>query len=147
MPARRSQPLPAALILPVKRAFARWRSEHGRGSRIPADLWREAAGLAADHGVHPISKLLRLNYYALKERVDAVAPTTGSSAAKRQMTRRPATFVEIPMSPAPAPAPGPLEVEVESPSGWKMRVRAPAAGSLEGLDLVRMVGALGGLPA
>jgi len=145
MPVRRSQPLPAALILPVKRAFARWRSEHGRGSRIPADLWREAAGLAADHGVHPISKLLRLNYYALKERVDAVAPTTGSSASKRQMTRRPATFVEIPMSPAPAPAP--LEVEVESPSGWKMRVRAPAAGSLEGLDLVRMVGALGGLPA
>jgi hypothetical protein len=54
----------------VGRRVAGWREEHGgRGSRIPDELWKAAAGVAQVEGVWRTAKALRFNYEALRERV------------------------------------------------------------------------------
>lgn len=139
MPGRSSR---SATVADVSRSLARWRSQHGRGFRIPEDLWWEAARLAATEGVNPISKALRLNYYDLKDRVGALDGAAAQVSLPPTEEEAQASFVEIPMA---GRKDDPMEIEVESPSGWKLRVRAQEPGRLETLDVAGMVGALGGL--
>jgi hypothetical protein len=52
------------------RRVAEWREEHGgRGSRIPDELWKDAARVARVEGVWGTAKALRFNYEALRDRV------------------------------------------------------------------------------
>jgi len=134
---RRSRPIPAASLSPLSRALGRWRSSHGRGSRIPEGLWREAATLASKHGIHPVSQALRLNYYSLKERIDALGLPPTSAVTVAEAAEEIPAFVEVEL----APSPRVLEVELESPTGWRMRVRSSAK---EMIDLAPMLQALGG---
>ncbi|HNX05298.1 MAG TPA: hypothetical protein PKI32_07330 [Opitutales bacterium] len=62
-----------------------------RTGAMPEELWREAAALAARHGVYRISQELRLNFWNLKKRTesDGVLATTRSTAPKRD------SFIEI----------------------------------------------------
>ena len=89
---------------------------HRTRSRIPDSLWAAAAKAARTHGVHRISKALRLDYYALKKRseqgVSAVPNPDESFAAP--------AFVEL----SPVPAVGHCEctLELEDTAGAKMRV-------------------------
>lgn len=54
----------------LSRRVAEWRGEHGgRGSRIPDELWEDAARVARVEGVWGTAKALRLNYKALRQRV------------------------------------------------------------------------------
>lgn len=48
-----------------------WRKTRGRGRRIPASLWAAAVDAAREHGVSKASKVLRLDYYGLKKRLDS----------------------------------------------------------------------------
>lgn len=49
---------------------AEWREEYGgRGSRIPDELWKAAAGVARIEGVWRTARALRFNYEALRDRV------------------------------------------------------------------------------
>jgi hypothetical protein len=82
--------------------------------RIPEDLWDLAAGLARRYGVSRTSRALRLQYYALKERMES---EVGTPAEKEPPSP---AFVEI--RTAPSPAGTVAQVEFESPSGAKMRV-------------------------
>jgi hypothetical protein len=123
----------------VALALDRWRSSCGRGFRIPPEIWRAAAHLASEHGVHAVSKALRLNYYTLKEHVDGHGSSV--SVSKPSTTEdAPMKFVEVQL---PPPAEGPMEIEVESPGGWKLRVRARAS---EKLDVACVLEVLGGFP-
>jgi hypothetical protein len=59
---------------------ARWRkSEGGRGSRVPAELWEAAAEIARVEGAHKTSRTLRLNYTRLKEVMNGAGLKSGGS--------------------------------------------------------------------
>ena len=89
---------------------------------IPTELWLLAAELAARHGVSPVSRALRLDYYEIKRRVEA--------------SRAPRAFVEIVASPAGAATE--CRVEFEDARGAKMRVAWTARGApdLEALSRI-----------
>lgn len=63
------QALPAALSR-VLGQLDQWRKAK-ETRRIPERLWSAATELAAEYGVHRTARALRLNYYSLKERLDA----------------------------------------------------------------------------
>jgi len=64
--------LPARLVS-LRRRFERWRGTREVRSRIPEPLWIAAGKLAGTYGLHRTAKALRVNYYALKKRVEEKA--------------------------------------------------------------------------
>mgnify|MGYP001435105451 CR=1 FL=1 len=67
--------------------FRDWRRKRTLGTRIPEPLWKLAVKLAIAHGVCRTALALGLDYYSLKQRLEAVAG--------RQPATEPA-FVELP---------------------------------------------------
>jgi len=80
----------------VQQRFARWRHTHRTRSRIPESLWAAAVRAAGVHGLHRTSKALRLNYYALKERVEQQSGAVVNPVEEAATAR----FLELP-HPAP----------------------------------------------
>ena len=106
--------LPASLET-VRRRFERWRRTRTARSRIPDVLWTAAVQAAGQYGLHRTTQALRLDYYALKKRVEDAA---SESEPNREAA---ATFLELP---TPMLSGGVSEciVELEDRSGAKMRV-------------------------
>jgi hypothetical protein len=89
---------------------------------MPEPLWTLAANLAAQYGVAQVSRILRLDYYSLKERVQPYKrhPITVSES------RSPGpTFVELPAMTAPAVSE--CSIELEHPRGPRMRIHVKGA--------------------
>jgi hypothetical protein len=102
----------------VRQRFEQWRRTRTPGrSPIPASLWAAAVALARHHGVYATSRLLRLDYAALKRRLS----TAGDRKAVGPATSHP-TLIEL--RPAPGPCP-PCVIEIESSCGGRMRVQVP----------------------
>ena len=82
MATRGIQKVPAELTRAAAR-WAQWRRTRRLGARIPESLWKLALELAARHGVSRTAIALRVDYYALKKRLDAQTPPrrVGSAAA------------------------------------------------------------------
>ncbi|MBI4881737.1 MAG: hypothetical protein HY812_19065 [Planctomycetes bacterium] len=57
----------------------RWRATRQKRWPMPAPLWERAVALAQRHGVGPIARGLRLDYYSLKRRLGG--PRTASHGA------------------------------------------------------------------
>jgi hypothetical protein len=103
----------------VRQCVERWRGKDGgRGSRIPEDLWNEAASAARVHGVHTTARTLRLNYYRLKARVSA---TEGEGRSSKSVA---SAFVEMRMEPVGGA--GAL-IELVSRRGDQMRLHLNGA--------------------
>ena len=61
----------------VQQQFENWRRRRKkRRAQIPSALWEAAASLSGQYSVHEISKRLRLNHTALRDRIagDAIKP-------------------------------------------------------------------------
>ena len=103
-----------AEIRNVLRHLEKWRSNRKHRTPIPELLWRSAAELAHQHGVARVSRLLRLDYYTLKERLDALC------REKRGRVETKPSFVELPSFAAGSV----LEciVELEDQLGARMRI-------------------------
>jgi hypothetical protein len=103
----------------LRRRFDRWRQTCDGRSRIPEALWASAVKAAVRHGLNPTVRALRLDYYALKKRVEA--------AGSRRVPEKPviAPFVEW-VAPLPACSPECL-LEWENRGGAKMRVHLKGA--------------------
>ncbi|MCP4002599.1 MAG: hypothetical protein GY725_00245 [bacterium] len=85
----------AAQLAATRREFEQWRSTRRRGARIPDHLWSAAVRVARQYGVTRATQDLRLDFYALKERMKA-------SSSPRDETSRPMEFVEVaPLAPTP----------------------------------------------
>ena len=92
----------------VRRALATWRKTSQPRQRIPEPLWTQIAALARIHGVSPVCRALRLDYYALKTRASQKVP--GSD------------FVEVKFAPA-GDGPQGCTAEFENPQGRKLLLR------------------------
>ena len=123
----RTAPMPLAMER-VRRRFERWRQTRTpRRSPIPEALWATAVALARQHGLYATSRLLRLDYTALKNRLPA---------SDRTVARVSPTFVEL----TPAPGPGAAcVIEIEGPHGGRMRVQLPGVTVPDLVALTRVV--------
>ena len=118
--------LPARLA-EARQGLQRWRRRRNRPARIPEDLWAMAVELACEHGVAPIARALRLDYYSLKKRLEAGrSPATGTPAP---------TFVEVLTGGSAAPAE--CVIELEDAGGARMRIHVKGGRAPELSALVR----------
>jgi len=108
MRARKRSELPASLSRLGQR-FTAWRKTRASGQRIPEALWKSAVKMAGEHGLNRTARVLNLDYYALKKRVDGA-----SGPAK-------STFVELPSSPLSIMSE--CVIELEDVMGSRMRVQ------------------------
>jgi len=121
MSTKRTRDLPARLVS-LRRRFEDWRRTREVRSRIPDPLWGSAVKLAGVYGLHRTAKALRVNYYALKERVEEKAVADSSNVSEGDTT----TFLELAATgPACSIPAGSCEctLELEDADGAKMRVR------------------------
>jgi len=101
----------------------RWR-KHREGGRsvVPEDLWNAAVDVARVEGVHATSKILRFNYYSLKDRL----VRADSAALTQSKPDRDATFVEVQMPSLPSPRESAVDdktvVELVGTGGGRMRI-------------------------
>ena len=133
----------------VRRRFELWRRTRQGRARIPEKLWSSAVKLAGTYGLCRTARTLRLDYNALKRRVESAGVNgspagpmpkrktrTRSRSNARKSAQDPAmTFVELPV----LERCGPPEciVELDYPRGAKMRIH------LTGRQSPEVVAALG----
>ena len=122
MSTKRTSDLPARLE-GLRRRFEGWRRTRKVRTRIPEPLWGSAVKLARRYGIHRTAKALRVDYYALKKRVEqkaAIAGTQQKPAATASKAAAEATFLELPA--AAWAGSGECTLELEDVGGAKMRV-------------------------
>ena len=122
----------------VKLSLEEWRNNREPGRRrIPAPIWKRAAKLATRFGVAPVAAELRLDYKALKARMNALR-LNGKEMVATPPVPAPMfqpSFVELFPSP---PAPRSLQpciLQVESPRGARLHVEV-AGLDAEGLAVL-----------
>ena len=99
----------------VHRQFGSWRKKRRRRSRIPESLWQGAIGLCQEYSIGEVSRTLRLNYNALRNRVTRAtdrSPVVGKGPDFR--------FVRLDLG-APM-IPSECLVEMEASNGARMRM-------------------------
>lgn len=116
MSTKRRHDLPARLV-GLRQRFDRWRRTRKVRSRIPEPLWAAAVKLAAKYGIHQTAKALRVDYYALKKRVDGAPAVTASTLPEAAAGAR---FLELPA--AAWAGSGECTLELEDADGAKLRV-------------------------
>jgi hypothetical protein len=126
MRGKTSQAIPADLARAAGR-FAEWRRRREFGARIPESLWRSALALSARHGLNRTAKVLRLDYYSLKQRIKTRASVPMS---------RP-TFVELAAWPLTTTS-GCL-VELTNAAGATLRIHLPGTAIPDLVALSRSV--------
>ena len=117
----------------IRRRFERWRQTRRGLSRIPEPLWVAAVEMAGTCGISHTAKALRVNYSALRKRVEQqVVAAAGRLEENRADQRDPQAgtasvpaFLEL----AAAPRVGSCQctMELEDDSGAKMRVHLQSA--------------------
>lgn len=96
----------------VRNRFKVWRKRGRAGRRIADALWGAAVALCRDHSVSEVSRVLRLDYYDLKDRVHKAKDAgLGSDPG----------FVELDLG-GPLVSPAEWRVEMEAPNGAKMNL-------------------------
>ncbi len=103
----------------LQKRFTFWRNTRRGGEKIPRRLWFAAVRLCRRHSVHRVSRWLRLNDSALRERIQA---------RRKSLAPRRATFVEYTL----AGSAGGTEYELER-QGVKIRVRGAAVADVAAL--------------
>lgn len=80
----------------LRRRLDQWRREHGgRGRRIPADIWSQAARVAEIVGPEETARALHLDEGRLLAMLDVVEPRFVEIAGMEQLAPSAATVVEI----------------------------------------------------
>jgi len=127
MSTRKTCALPARLE-GVQRRFEHWRRTRKGLSHVSESLWAAAVKIADSCGISRTAKMLRVNYNALKRRVErSVAAATSEPekiAAEQRFASLPA-FLEL----APRTRAGDCQcmLELEDASGAKMRIHLQGA--------------------
>jgi hypothetical protein len=120
MSPRTARPLPERLEK-VQRRFERWRQTRKIPSRIPGPLWAAAVRMANTYGIAHTAKTLRVNYTALRKRMEHEAVVSPHATKAGPV----ATFLEL--APPPRASACQCTLELENASGAKMRVHLQGA--------------------
>ena len=115
MSARKTTSKLPARLERTRQRFERWRETRKVRSRIPESLWTSAVKMARAYGINRTARVLRVDYYSLKERVES---ETSSSGVPKKNTS--STFVEL-AAPAITSTCECL-LELEDVAGAKMRI-------------------------
>ena len=99
----------------VRRQFEAWRKRRPCRSRIPESLWQAAVGLCREHSICEVSRLLRLNYSGLRNRVTRTGERSSAIGQGLDLN-----FVKLDFG-APMTSSECL-VEMEAPNGARMRM-------------------------
>jgi hypothetical protein len=126
----------------TRQQFERWRKMHlaaSPRSPIPERLWALAVNLAEAHGINPTALALRLNYSALKQRVNAADSALNGNRSRKILSRarphpRSTTFVEITPSVASFSI---CTLELENAQGAKLKIQLPRLDTADLLALSR----------
>jgi hypothetical protein len=102
-------------IEPVRRRLEAWRRIRHPRDRIPEPLWAAMTQLARIYGVSSVSAALRVEYYALKDRVKGAPEPPSVSTPSLP------PFIEL--KPRPTSPPASCQVELEDRSGSKLTLR------------------------
>ena len=113
----------------VQEQLNQWRQDHSGRGRIPEVLWAEATRLARELGLHKTARLLGLNYYGLKRRLQA------ESAPEIDDPSCPA-FVELQLAYPSAAFECVLELQNAQGTQLKLHLRGSAAPDLTALSSV-----------
>ena len=122
----------------VRDRFEIWRKAKKGRARIPPRLWSAAVALCGRHGVNLVSRWLRVNHTALRNRFQ--------TAARPKQKKTAPTFVEWVSATPPVVPPSPVAataeyvVEVEGGQGPSIRVRARGAAVADVAALARLLG-------
>ena len=116
MSTKRTRDVPARLE-GLRGRFERWRQTRKVRARIPEPLWASAVKLADRYGIHRTAKALRVDYYALKKRIEGKPSVTASKTSEEAAG---ATFLELPA--AGWAGGGECTLELEDAGGAKLRV-------------------------
>lgn len=119
MPGRKRRETKADLSRAAVR-FEQWRGRRAVGARIPATLWKSAVNLAGRHGVSRVATALKLDYYALKKRLERQPVPV----VDVEVPSAPPAFVEL--APSACSSSGQCLVEFANSAGATLRVHLPA---------------------
>ncbi len=113
----------------VREQLNQWRQDHGGRGRIPEVLWADATRLARELGLNKTARLLGLNYYGLKKRLQAESTPAMDSPSSP-------AFVEL--QPAYPNAEFEYILELQNAQGTqlKLHMRGGAAPDLTALSSV-----------
>ena len=121
-------PVLATTLDGVRREFTHWRRTRRARSPIPTRLWALAVEHAREAGVHATARRLRLNYDALKQRVEGA----GGQALGARATP---AFVEVVTAGLPPAGVSECVIDLADSRGATMRI---ALKSPTGLDLAML---------
>jgi hypothetical protein len=99
----------------IQRQLSAWRRRKTGRSRIPDDLWIAATELAKIHGTGLVARVLRLDYYKLRERVCGMGPSLPGAA-----------FVEVKGAELASMGPEESVIELSDGGGGRMSLRVRA---------------------
>ena len=112
----------------VRKRFTIWRKKEPPGRRVSEALWGAAVEVCRDHPVSRVARVLRLDYYGLRDRVHQ---SKGAGSAPEL------GFVELDLG-VPLVPPSEWRVEMEAPNGAKMTLSLKGAPrELDPLELSR----------
>ena len=108
----------------VRQRFESWRRRRKKRTRIPQNLWQAAIALSEEYSIHHLSKTLRINHTALKNKVkNANAPE------ERPSDILPAPFIELPAPVVPL-LESSIEMIKDDGSLMRMHIRGAACSDL-----------------
>ena len=113
----------------VRRPLEAWRRTRQHRDRIPEPLWAAMTKLARTYGISPVSAALRVEYYALRDRV--------AQSQKAAPPSRPSLPAFIELKPLSASQAAGCLVELEDGSGIKMTLRLDPGSGVDALALVQ----------
>jgi len=120
---RSAPPSPAAVstLEEVQQQFQLWRKTKTGRERIPASLWQVAVEVfyIGGHSLHKISKILHLNYTALKQHVEQHLPSL-IEVEPDATPEDPPDFIVFEL--APPISVSECVIEMEDSTGAKMRM-------------------------
>jgi hypothetical protein len=119
-----SKQLPAPVVIPTElkelsRQIEQWRRTRPCRMAMPEPLWTLAANVAMQHGLARVARLMHLDYYSLKDRIESLEQGSSTASAVKP------TFIEL--RPLPVNPVSECTIELEHPRGRRMRIHIKGA--------------------
>jgi len=124
----------------LRRRLAEFRQTHAARSRLPEELWAEAARLARRDGIQATAQALRVERPSLQKWTDRFEPRPSKKAPKsprRQLPGGSGTPAFVELLAASAGAATSCLVEVESRQGSKLRLELKGIAISQLAELMR----------